>query len=67
MIGAINDKPFPADASEETQRACARDFVQRFCKSGKPVSLSFYNDPKQSTPAFLEELYRASRELYAKG
>ena len=67
MIGVVNDKPFPPDASEEEQRACAREFAQRFCKPGKPVSFSlFYNDPSQATPAFREELYKVSRELYAQ-
>ncbi len=66
VIAVINDKPFPPDASEEEQRACARAFAQRFCKPGKTVSFSFYNNPNQSTQAFQKELYKASRELYSK-
>jgi len=67
-IGIVNDKPFdPATATEEEQRECAREFVRRFCKKGTTCAFSgFYNPPGQLTPAFREELYKASRIAYSK-
>lgn len=67
VIGCINDVVFDsATATEEEQRAAARHFVETYCKPGKPATYSaFYNAPGQLTPAFREELYKASREAYA--
>ena len=48
------------------KNGAARKFAERFCKPGKSCMFSpFYNAPGQLTPAFREELYKASRELYA--
>ncbi len=66
-IAVVYDKPFdPETATEEEQRAAARDFVERFTKPGKLASYSLYNAPGLMTPAFREELYKASRISYAK-
>ncbi|MDD7389209.1 MAG: uroporphyrinogen decarboxylase family protein [Lachnospiraceae bacterium] len=66
-IGVVYDKPFdPASASEEEQRAAARDYAERFTKPGKIAYYSLYNAPGMMTPAFREELYKASREIYSK-
>ena len=68
VIGVVYDKPFdPATATEEEQRAAARDFADRFCAPGKPSAFSpMYNVHGLMTPAFREELYRQSRINYAK-
>ena len=65
-IGAIETDPYdPATASEEEQRAAARRFVEKFSKEGKVAVFSaFYNKPGMLTPAFREELYKASRIRY---
>ena len=65
-IGIVNDETFdPETATEEEQRAVARRFVERFTKPGKRGFFSmYYNKPGQTTPAFREELYKASREVY---
>ena len=67
-IGVVNDEPFdPAVATEDEQRAAARKYAQRFTKPGKLGFWSgFYNAPGQMTPAFREELYKTTRELYAE-
>ena len=67
-IGVVNDEPFdPATATEEEQRAAARKFAARFTKPGKLGFFSgFYNAPGQMTPAFREELYKASRISYSQ-
>ena len=66
-IGIVNDRPFdPETATEEEQRAAAREFAARFAQPGKRATFSlFYNAPGQMTPAFREELYRATRLAYA--
>lgn len=68
ILGIVYDKPFdPAAASEEEQRAAARDFVERYTKPGKPAIYStFYNPPGLLTRAFREELYKASRIRYSR-
>jgi hypothetical protein len=66
-IGIVYDKPFdPETATEEEQRAAAKDFVERFCKPGKPSTYSLYNPPGMLTPIFREEVYRLSREKLSK-
>ena len=43
MIGIVYDKPFdPATATEEEQRAAARDFVEKYTKPGKPAMYSAF-------------------------
>ena len=62
-IGLIPQVPGP-DASEEEQRAAARKFAEEHCKPGVPVMYSgIYGAPMP--PAYREELYKASREIYA--
>ena len=66
LIFAVAPEDFDPDtSSEEEQRAIARRFAQRYCVPGKPC---FYNNYALSrlTPAFTEELYRTSRQLYAE-
>ena len=67
-IGIVNDEPFdPETATEEEQRAAARRFVERFTQPGKRGFFSsHYNKPGQMTLAFREEMYKASREAYAR-
>ncbi len=65
-IGVINDRKFdPETATEEEQRACAREFAERFCKPGTFCTFSHYNRD-QLTDAFREELYKASRIAYSR-
>lgn len=59
VIGVVPD-PFPADASEEQQRAEAAKFAEKFCNPDKPAHFSFYG-MSALTPAYREELYRVSR------
>lgn len=68
VLGVIYENPFdPATATEEEQRAAARDFVEKYSKPGAPVTFSaFYNRPGMLTPAFREELYKASRIRYSE-
>jgi hypothetical protein len=68
VLGIVVDNPFdPAVATEEEQRAAARDYVEKYTKPGKPSMYSaFYNRPGMLTKAFREELYIASRERYSK-
>lgn len=68
VLGIVSDAPFdPATTSEADQRAAARAFVEKYTKPGKPAMYStFYNPPGMLTPAFREEMYKASRERYAK-
>jgi hypothetical protein len=64
IIIAVNPDPFdPATTSEEEQRQHARDFADKFCVPGKPLTLGFYS-METTTPAFLDELYTQSRILY---
>ncbi len=66
-IGLVYDRPFdPATASEEEQRAAARDLVERLLEPGKNCFYSFfYNTHGMMTPAFREELYIASRRKFS--
>ena len=52
-----------AERSEEEQRAAARRFVDRFCQPGKP-SLMGMGAFLRATPAFIDEVYIASRKKY---
>lgn len=65
LLGIVDRNPVDASAPEEEQRAAARAFVQRYCSKGYPVSYSNYNRHAIGD-AFREELYKASREAYAK-
>ncbi len=66
-LGVVSPYTFdPATATEEEQRECARKFVERFCVPGKTVTWSSYNNRAMSTPAFKDELYKASRKAYSK-
>ena len=60
------DKPFPepnrlALWTEDELRAAARAFAGKYARPDRPCVLSMYSDPAYLTPAFREELYRASR------
>jgi hypothetical protein len=54
-----------AELPEETQRAAARRFAERFCRPDKPSMFNHYGG-KFLTPAFREELYAQSRLQYSK-
>ena len=62
LIGVIADELDPS-ASEEEQRAAARAYADKFCRSDKP---SMLNGGYNLLPAFREELYKQSRINYAK-
>ncbi|GHV17258.1 hypothetical protein FACS189493_4560 [Spirochaetia bacterium] len=63
IIAVVPDLFDPATTSEADQRAAARNYVDRFCKPGKPSTLGFYAFPC-FTPAFVEEIYEYSRKHY---
>ena len=66
-IAVVTDTPFdPETATEVEQREAARHFVERFGGPGKQAFFSGYNKPGQLTRAFREEMYKASREAYAR-
>lgn len=56
----------PAITSEEEQRRIARDYVAKYCDPKRPTLFSFVDGGKYLTPAFQEELYRASRLRYSQ-
>ncbi|MDR3277409.1 MAG: methyltransferase [Oscillospiraceae bacterium] len=61
LIVAVMPEPYDAvAASEEEQRAHAREFAEKFCNPDKPCTLSHYS-AELLTPAFREELYKQSR------
>ena len=62
IIGVVPD-PFNLETtSEKEQRERARDYVDRFCKPGKPSTLNWVGPMPQ---AFSEELYEYSRKKFA--
>lgn len=65
VLGVIPDQFDPATTSEADQRAMAKAFADKFCKPGKPSVVNIYGTAC-FTPAYREELYKASRENYAK-
>lgn len=57
--------PYPENATEEEQRAAAREYVRRYCTTpGKATFFSMY-DGALLQPAYREELYIQSRKAYA--
>ncbi|MBQ8831786.1 MAG: methyltransferase [Oscillospiraceae bacterium] len=60
IIAVVPDKVAP-DATEEEQRAAAREFIDKFMQPGKPCLMS-YHDMSMCTPAYMEELYAYSRK-----
>ena len=66
IIVGVAPEPFDiAAASEEEQRARAREYADKFCQPGKPSFFSIYAG-KYLTPTFREELYKQSRINYSK-
>jgi hypothetical protein len=65
IISVIPDPYDAATTSEEEQRERARAFADHFCVPGKPAQVGFYASP-YLTPAFTDELYKTSRELFCK-
>ena len=58
----INELEHPETATEEELRAAARSFVAKYGRPDRPCVLSsMYSKPGYLTPAFREELYKASR------
>jgi hypothetical protein len=53
----------PATATEEEQRAAAKDYAAKFCNPGKPSTFSLYGS-LALTHAYREELYIQSRKKY---
>ncbi|MDR0818449.1 MAG: methyltransferase [Oscillospiraceae bacterium] len=52
------------NASESEQRAAAQEYASNFCNPKKPSYLNAYG-ASVLTPAYREELYKASREIYS--
>ena len=63
VLGVWPDKFDPATTPEDKQRELARAFVAKYCKPGKPAMFGHYGSWAM-TPAFVEEVYIASRKLY---
>ena len=64
LIG-VNPDAFPTEtASEEEQRAAAKDYAEKFCNPGKPSYISHYGS-SVLTNTFREELYKQSRIKYS--
>ena len=64
IIIAVMPDPFdPKTASEDDVRGAARNFVDRFCKPGKPSTVG-YAAGEMLTPVFFEELYEYSRKRF---
>jgi hypothetical protein len=59
IIGVAPDQ-FGPDTPEEDQREGAREYVRKFCNPKKPSLLNM-NSAAVLTPAYREELYKASR------
>ena len=57
----VNELEHPETATEDELRAAARAFAGKYARPDRPCVLSMYSDPAYLTPAFREELYRASR------
>jgi len=66
-IGITYDKTFDAaTATEEEQKAAARDFVERFSEPGKAGEFAHGHNQAVATEVFMKELYRASRIKFAE-
>lgn len=72
LIGLI-PKLDTKNTTEEEQRACAREFVSKYCRPEKQSIMNCYTSPITATmlgsdplltPAFEEELYIQSRKAY---
>jgi len=63
ILAVWPDRDDIAELSEEEQRAEARKFADFYCKPGKPAMLGL-NGQRMTTPAFRDELYKYSRQLY---
>jgi hypothetical protein len=63
IISVLPDAYDPGATPEEEQRALARRYAELFCRPGKPSVWSMYAFGLD-TPAFREELYKASRICY---
>ena len=64
VFAVWHDKFDYANATEEEQRAEARKFVEYFTQPGKPVTIGI-NQVRESTEAFMDEVYIHSRKIYA--
>ncbi|MCF0143182.1 MAG: methyltransferase [Parasporobacterium sp.] len=62
-IGVFPDREDIPNLPEEEQRKCAREFAERFCQPGKFANLGV-EGIRRVTPAFLDELYEATRKIY---
>ena len=63
VIGVFPPETNLAEMTEEEQRAAARRFADRYCQPGKPAIMGV-NATKRTTPIFLDEIYRYTRQLY---
>jgi hypothetical protein len=60
VLGVVPDQFDPMSATEEEQRAAARQFAAKFCNPEKPCLVNMYG-AAVLTPAYREELYKESR------
>jgi hypothetical protein len=65
ILGVTPEAFDPAAVPEEEQRACAREYADKFCRPEKPSLFNTYGAGMLSN-AFREELYRRSRQNYSK-
>ncbi len=63
VIGVFPEETNLVQLSEEEQRAAARRFADRYCQPDKPVIMGV-NATKRTTPIFMDEIYRYTRQLY---
>jgi hypothetical protein len=64
IISVLPDAVDMQKTTEEEQRALAWKYAEKFCRPDKPSSWSMYG-ANLTTPAFREELYKASRICYS--
>ena len=63
VIGVFPEEENLAELTEDEQRAAARRMADMYCKPGKPAIMSV-TAGKRITPAFEDEIYRYSRQIY---
>ncbi len=63
VLGVFPQETNLAELTEDEQRKAARDLADKYCKPGKPVMLGM-PATRRVTPAFSDELYRYSRQIY---
>ena len=65
LIGTVPEMFDPSSTPEDTQRAIAKTYTEKYCDPLKPSYYGIYAG-KLLTPAVREEIYVRSRERYSK-